>query len=75
MLTVYTEFAAFKSIGVEKSYVLCRVEWNGGRVTWTEGGAEGLVSNPVLLHVLDGSGAVSECEVGGGGGWGVGGVG
>ena len=34
-------------------------DWNGlgGRLTWTEGRAEGLVSHPVLLHVLDGSGA------------------
>ena len=33
------------------------LEWIGGRLTWTEGRAEGLVSHPVLLHVLDGSGA------------------
>ena len=34
------------------------VEWNGDRLTWTEGRAEGLVSHSVLFHVLDRSRAV-----------------
>ena len=40
------------------------VEWNRGRLTWTEGRAEGLVSDSVLLHVLNGSGAVGGGEEG-----------